>query len=199
MTFYEVTLDPLQNNIKGGPSYTTLKHTGPSHEETRMSLSSRAFRKYTIDLDPKNTSQMYAIYNFYVAMQGSLHSFRFTDFKDYLLTNEPQTLTTGTSLSLIKTYSGIGATEIRPIQKPQAGTITLQRNAVTFPSSGNWSIDNTTGIITFVTSQIGSTITASGEFDTPVRFDLDEMMSEWTDLDIFAWKSVALIEIIPDN
>jgi uncharacterized protein (TIGR02217 family) len=73
--------------------------------------------------------------------------------------------------------------------------VTLTRDGVPFASSGNWSLSTVTGIITFTADQIDHELTWTGEFDTPVRFDFDDMMAQYTDFDILTWDSVNLLEI----
>jgi uncharacterized protein (TIGR02217 family) len=63
---------------------------------------------------------------------------------------------------------------VRTIAKPIAGSVTVALNG-TSQASG-WSVDTTTGVITFTTAPgLGVAITAGFEFDVPVRFDTDAL------------------------
>ncbi len=59
--------------------------------------------------------------------------------------------------------------EIRTITKPVAGTVQVYLDGVEQPSG--WSVDTTTGLVTFgVPPTLGVEVTAGFEFDVPVRF-----------------------------
>ena len=54
------------------------------------------------------------------------------------------------------------------------GTVLLARGGVA--TTSGWTIDSTTGIITFAAAPgAGVSVTAGFEFDVPVRFDTDEL------------------------
>jgi uncharacterized protein (TIGR02217 family) len=79
-----------------------------------------------------------------------------------------------TVFQLVKAYSSGAQTWTRSITKPVTGTVTvaLDGNAQT----SGWSVDTTTGQITFTTAPAGGVIVSAGfEFDVPVRFDTDQL------------------------
>ena len=68
----------------------------------------------------------------------------------------------------------------------------IAANAV--PLSSGWTVDTTTGIVTFsAPPAAGVVITAGFEFDVPVRFDTDELPIT---LDIERMGSIASIPLI---
>ena len=55
-----------------------------------------------------------------------------------------------------------------------AETVLVEVNGT--PMASGWSVDETTGILTFATAPAdGATIRAGFEFDVPVRFDTDAL------------------------
>jgi uncharacterized protein (TIGR02217 family) len=121
---------------------------------------------------------------FFEARRGRLHGFRFRDFADWQscapsLTPNPldQALGIGdgarTSFSLLKAY-GIGeGVYQRPIVKPVVGSVVVAVDGV---ATGAFSVDVTTGVVTFtVAPAAGKAVTAGFAFDTPVRFDTDKL------------------------
>jgi uncharacterized protein (TIGR02217 family) len=81
---------------------------------------------------------------------------------------------TTTAFQLVKRYASGSQTWTRAIAKPVAGTVRIALGGVEQPSG--WSVDTTTGIVTFSTApSSGVAITAGFEFDVPVRFDTDAL------------------------
>lgn len=58
---------------------------------------------------------------------------------------------------------------MRPIRKPVAGVV-VRANGVVIPAT----VDTTTGLATF-TAPAGQSVTWSGQFDVPVRFETDQL------------------------
>jgi uncharacterized protein (TIGR02217 family) len=85
---------------------------------------------------------------------------------------------------------------VRKIKKPQDATVTLYN-----PSSGAtlseslYTVDNTTGIVTFSTPP-GFTPMASFLFYVPVRFDVDNLVSTYEDVNVRTWDGVKIVEVL---
>ncbi len=63
-------------------------------------------------------------------------------------------------------------------------------------SPGTWSVDTTTGIVTFVTAPTaGHSITAGFQYDIPVEFDDDYLPSGLVDYNQFEFKSIGVTEV----
>ena len=79
-----------------------------------------------------------------------------------------------TAFKLAKTYAP-GAYEFgREIAKPVAGTVRVAVDGVEKAEGPDFSVDATTGIVTFATAlAAAAAVTAGFEFDVPVRFDTD--------------------------
>ena len=129
---------------------------------------------------PSAASQVVA---FFEARNGRLHGFRFKDWGDHKSCPPSQTLGptdqvigtgNGTSITfqLTKRYASGSHTWVRTITKPFAGTVLVAVDGA--PLASGWSVDTTTGVVTFDTAPTaGVAITAGFEFDVPVRFDTD--------------------------
>lgn len=77
-----------------------------------------------------------------------------------------------TTFQLIKQYGDDPVFYTRDIRKPVIGSVTVGMDDTEY--STGWSVDNTTGIVTFVQAPaVGAIIKAGFQFDVPVRFDTD--------------------------
>ena len=81
---------------------------------------------------------------------------------------------TTTGFQLLKRYASGGQIWTRTITKPVAGTVRIALDGA--EQLGGWSVDMTTGVVTFSAAPgSGVHITAGFEFDVPVRFDTDTL------------------------
>ena len=127
------------------------------------------------------TYSLNVVRDFFYAMKGRLHGFRFKDFTDYK-DNSGGRLGSGSGdgttkiFQMVKRYT-TGAQSIdRQIKKPVSATIQIFVNGVLKTLTTDYTIDSTTGIVTFVTAPgAGLSVTWTGQFDVPVRFDTDEL------------------------
>lgn len=131
--------------------------------------------------DVESLSEFIALFH---AAGGSHETFRFRHWADYQRVDEPIATGDGstTSFQLYRVYTMGAITRRRKITRPVAGTVTAKVNGV----GASITVDNDTGIITFAVAPAnGAAITASFEFDVPVRFEDDEleMIALMTDLD----------------
>ena len=201
--FLEIQLDKdVSYGAEGGPVFQTVVITTPSRQEQRIQQNSRHYRSYKVMLHDKTLVAIQALESMFIAAQGKTNGFRFKDNREYKATLEPlSNYAGGLTVQLIKTYgAAYGRAEVRPIRKPQENitAITLYRDGspTAWSRSGNWSVDDTSGVVTFNTDQTGHTFTWSGEFDVPVRFDTDVMNPLWEEFGRIHWDSVPLVEIV---
>jgi len=176
--------------------YSTSVYENDTFVEHRVSKSPKGRRKYTISKENLSNEEVLTLENFFIARKGSAYGFRYKDWADYKATDEPLVNGGGTTIQLIKTYGDSIREEVRKIIKPVSGSVTLKKEGVAWASSGNWSLDTTTGIITMNTSHPGDEITWSGEFDTPVRYVGDEFNAQWESLMIFNCDNIELLELL---
>ena len=152
----------------------------------------RAIRYNIVEM--KRSSDFDTVLDFFHAMRGRLHGFRFKDWSDWKsngmdrgvnVTNTDQSIGTGdgatTDFQLSLTYTAGSQSYVRNITKPVAGSVVVAVDGVSQTYTTNWTIDTTTGIVTFTAGHIptaGQAITAGFEFDVPVRFDTDDFIAQ---------------------
>ena len=100
----------------------------------------------------KKQAQIDELIAFFRARRGKAYGFRFKDWTDYKATGE--LLGTGddalTEFQLVKHYPSGSMIEIRTIIKPVAGTVKVYVDGV--EQLSGWSVDTTTGLVTFGTA-----------------------------------------------
>lgn len=107
----------------------------------------------------------------YRATGGGLDSFKFRDWSDYQATDEVFGIGDGTTtvFNLFKNYGFGSQTHTRRIYQP-VSAISLKKDGVAVV--GGYSVNYTTGVVTFTVAPLAAvSLTWTGEFDVPVRFD----------------------------
>lgn len=197
MGFVEVQFPTdISYGSSGGPEYATDVVASVSGYEQRNVNWEQARARYNVAHGVKTKAQLDALIAFFRARKGRAYGFRFKDWTDYQGTTE--TLGTGngvlTQFQLVRNYTSGGSTEARVIKKPVSGTVQIYKNG-TLQSSGV-SVDTTTGVVTFTTAPApGQVITASFQFDVPVRFDTDKLSATLDAYGIHSWLDIPLVEV----
>jgi uncharacterized protein (TIGR02217 family) len=196
MSFIEVQFpSDISYGSSGGPQYATDVVASVSGHEQRNSSWSQARARYNIAHGVKTKAQLDALIAFFRARKGRAIGFRFKDWTDYQAT---ETIGTGdgvrTVFQLIKTYTSGAVTESRTIRKPVTGTVQVYVNAV-LQASGV-SIAYSTGEIIFAAPPApGQLVSASFEFDVPVRFDTDTLSASLDAYGVHSWLDIPLMEV----
>ncbi len=186
MAFHEVRFpDDISRGARGGPERRTQIVELASGDEERNASWANSRRRYDVAYGIRRADDLAAVVAFFEARNGRLYGFRFKDWADYkscLPSATPeatdQIIGTGdgstTAFQLVKTYASGAQSWTRTITKPVAGTVRVAIDGTEQPSG--WSVDVTTGVVTFDTAPAtGVAITAGFEFDVPVRFDTDAL------------------------
>jgi uncharacterized protein (TIGR02217 family) len=224
MPFFEVQFPTtISYRAVGGPGFSTTINKGFSGQEGRNKNRAFSRGKWTVSLlTPASvvnssiagptTRQEFIdlLLAFFLVVSGRADSFRLKDHKDFQFTASPIGTGDGTNthFQLIKNYSIGGRTYTRTIYKPITAavndylgnalpnTITVYDNGTPVPGA-NYSVDQTTGIVTFVTAPLAShAITASGQFHFPVRFDTDDLPMQLEESDVAGGNPIASINSI---
>jgi len=179
MAFDEVRFPTdIAYSTGGGPMFSTrLARLANSHERRNEDWT-EDLQRWDVASGIKTIAQMEEILTFFKCRRGMSRGFRFKIHDDYIATDEA--IGTGDSaeldFQLMTTVTDSGSfTYSKTIIKPVSGTVVVKRDAVVEPES-NWTVDTTTGIVSFITGAVplsGEAITASFQFDLPVRFDTD--------------------------
>jgi|SanBayMetagenome_1026888.scaffolds.fasta_scaffold00351_4 uncharacterized protein (TIGR02217 family) len=174
MTFTETRLDlGYDFGTVGGPQFSTTIIVLGSGYEQRNSNWSEARSKWQIGDRIYSRSELNYLINFFRGVRGAATGFRFKDWSDYQGINELIGVGNGwqKEFQLRKTYTINDQSSTRNIKKPVSGKTTI--SVAGTPVIRGVSVDTTTGIITFTSPPTGN-ITASFEFDVPVRFEQDK-------------------------
>ncbi len=186
MAFHEVRFpDNISRGARGGPERRTQIVELASGDEERNASWANSRRRYDAAYGIRRADGLAVVVAFFEARNGRLYGFRWKDWGDYkscLPSGTPaatdQVVGTGdgatTAFQLVKAYSSGAQTWARTITKPVVGTVSVALDSVT--QASEWSVDTTTGLVTFTAApENGTAITAGFEFDVPVRFDTDQL------------------------
>jgi len=154
--------------------------------EERNSVWADSRREYDAGMGLRNINDLYEVIEFWEARLGSLYGFRWKDWADWRsgapnrdITRTDQAIGTGngsqTKFQLVKAYTSGPTTYTRNVTKPVEDSTIIDVNGV-LVDPADYSIDTTTGIVTFDTAPTsGHVISAGFEFDVPVRFMADKI------------------------
>lgn len=183
--------DDLAAWAKGGVNYSTVVVTSTSGRETRDQLWTFGRGRW----DLQNCARMPGTYpsynvatirNFFRVCKGRTYGFRFRDVHDYQDEGNGVLGTSGVgngtpTYQMYKNYVLAPLTDQRLIAKPQVGTVAVLRNGSPVTAGGapgNYSLDTTTGLVTFVAdSQAAVTGWTPG---STTNFTVASVPSGWT-------------------
>jgi uncharacterized protein (TIGR02217 family) len=213
MGFHDVQFpDDIAYGTSGGPGFKTDIVQVDSGAEERVARWSHARHRYNVAYGTRRHDQLSTLIDFYHAREGAANGFRFKDYHDFTTaanhrdtpTDTDQVLGTGdgttVAFQLVKRYSSGFQTYVRTIEKPVFGTTVIAIDGTPQPSG--WTVDTTTGIVTFaVAPALNEALTDGCEFDVPVRFE--ESTDDWLamDYDDYSFGSAApgLIELVNED
>ncbi len=205
MTFYETRFPTdIGGAAVGGPMRITDIVTLRSGYEEVNAIWQHSRRRWDASYGIKTADDLHTVLEFWEAMDGRRHQFRWKDHADYkscaplqAVSATDQVIGTGdgntATFQLIKTYSAGSASYARPIKKPVSGTVKVSLNDVELLTG--WEVDTATGIITFTGNgwdldfindeyvfgnapANGVTVKAGYEFDVPARFENDTLSTQ---------------------
>jgi uncharacterized protein (TIGR02217 family) len=184
MAFHEVRFpDNISRGARGGPERRTQIVELASGDEERNASWANSRRRYDVAYGIRRADDLAAVVAFFEARNGRLLGFRYKDWADYKsglpsqeITATDQQIGTGTGslkiFQLAKRYVSGAQSWTRTIAKPMAGTVRMALGMV--EQMSGWTVDTTTGVVTFTTAPGNGVIVRAGfEFDVPVRFDTD--------------------------
>ncbi|MES2983903.1 MAG: DUF2460 domain-containing protein [Pseudomonadota bacterium] len=197
MGFVETQFPPdISYGSSGGPEYATDIVASQSGYEQRNINWEQARARYNVAHGVKTKAQLDTLIAFFRARKGRAYGFRFKDWTDYQASTEAIGTGNGllTQFQLVKRYVSGSVTETRTVTKPVSGTIQIYKNAVL--QTTGISVDTTTGVVTFAAAPAAAAaITASFQFDVPVRFDTDKLSATLEAYGIHSWLDIPLIEV----
>lgn len=187
MTFHEVQFPTgIAYGALGGPAFKTSVIQTDSGAEERVSRWDQPLYRYDVGHGVKDLTDIRDVLEFFIARQGATAGFRFKDWTDYSSdathdqtgsTPDDEDVEIGVgngaqvAFQLIKNYTSGSITRTRNITKPVDGTVVVAVDGVAQTVSTDYTIDHTSGVITFNTAPgSGLSVTAGFDFDVPVRF-----------------------------
>ena len=187
--------DDIERGARGGPRFNTQIVPLSSGVEQRNALWSRSRGTWNIGYGIQDADGFEEVIDFFYARRGQLRGFRFKDWSDFSATAELIATADGitSQFQLTKTYTSGGVSYVRPIQKPVAGTVEVSVNGIVDASA---TVDTVTGVIT-PSSTPGALepVTATFQFDVPVRFDTDEIDVELERFNAGAVPNFPIVEL----
>lgn len=198
MAFIESPRFPefISEGASGGPTFKTEVFPTVDGLEQRSSKWTRARHTYDFSFGIREMADMDLLRDFFIAVRAKTNSFRFKDWNDFELIGENIGTGDGTTtlFQITKTYKTGTFSYVRRIRKPVDGLQVYVDDTLQVEGS-DYEVDLTTGIITFNTAPSnGLLITVTGEFDVPVRLDVDAMVAGHVGYDAQDWAGVSLVE-----
>jgi uncharacterized protein (TIGR02217 family) len=207
MAFLESPRFPenISFGASGGPGYLTDIVPLKSGFEQRNSLWTFPRGTWDVGQVTKTKTAYAPLVAYFRSVGGRRDGFRFKDWQDFQdFENQGSgvlgTLGVGdgatTVFQMYKNYTNGSAVDQRIIRKPVAGILFFDNGSPVTPT-----LDTTTGLATFGSAPaVGHALTWTGQFDVPVRFDVDALKTEIVDKQsggdlLIRWPTIPIIEI----
>lgn len=195
MAFHDVRLpDDVEQGATGGPAFQTTIIPMSNGTEQRNINWSETQHNWELSYGVQTAEDFAITRAFFFARRGMANSFRFKDWSDYELVDEPVGVGDGANrvFQLIKTYETAGPDPyVRRITRPVAGTVVFKVDGVLTGST-----DNGLGVYTLAAAPTnGSVVTADCDFDIPVRFNVDAFALQLQLEDAGSIGSLPVIEV----
>lgn len=208
MAFHEVRFPAnLSFGSVGGPERRTEIVTLANGFEERNTPWEHSRRRYDAGLGLRSLDDVETLIAFFEARRGQLHGFRWKDWSDFRscpasggITPQDQIIGIGNGtkkvFTLRKVYRSAGSTYQRPILKPVQGTVRVAVAGDPKIEGLEYTVDTTTGEVTLDHAPaVGVQVTAGFEFDVPVRFDTDRILTSVASFQAGDVPSVPVVEV----
>ena len=210
MSFHEIRFPTTVSlGAHGGPERRTDVVVLGSGFEERNARWAHSRRSFNAGYGIKSLDDLHSVIAFFEERRGRLHGFRWRDHADWkscapertpAATDQSLGIGTGTAATfqLAKRYGQLHAPYDRDIRKPVAGTVLVAVAGTPKTAGVHFTVDTTTGLVTFVAGQIpagGAAVTAGFEFDVPVRFDTDKLEINLSGFRHGALPQISIVEI----
>ena len=193
----------VEQGATGGPRCRTSVQTAMSGIEQRIAEWDIARCEFDIGYGVRGKASLLSeVIKLYRDRLGPAYPFRFKDWSDFQATNVSIGTGDGSlaAFQLVKHYDVVFVTT-RKIQLPVAGTVQIKVAGALKTETTHYTIDYATGLVTFTSGNIpaaAQAITATFEFDVPVRFTDDTLKVSMTMDDFGDIPSIPLIEVLSE-
>lgn len=200
MAFYETPRfpDAIAYGALGGPEFMTTVVASGSGREARNAAWAYPKHRWDVSQGINGQADFEALRAYFMTMRGRFHGWRFKDHSDYTATHANGVVTgiTATTFQLVKRYTSGAQTLDRIITKPVTGTLEIKVSGVV---TGH-TVNTVTGVVTIGTAPAAATVTWSGQFDVPMRFDTDRLQARIESRNAQAgllhlWDSIPIVEV----
>jgi len=208
MSFHEVRFPTaLSFGAMGGPERRTEIVTLANGFEERNTPWAHSRRRYDAGMGLRSLEDVEAVVAFFEARQGQMFGFRWKDWSDFksakagrAVAREDQHLGMGDEVTdrfqLVKNYRSGEALYARPVTKPVAGSVIVAISGEPQVEGVDFEIDENTGVITFQhPPDLQAEITAGFEFDVPVRFDTDTIVTSMATFQAGEVPDIPVVEV----
>jgi uncharacterized protein (TIGR02217 family) len=203
----------IEKGASGGPDFRTLIQESAAGQEQRVITWARCRAKYDIGYSILSSDDPLGNYKIVLALFyghfGRAYPFRFKAWNDYWVSGEGIGFGDGvtTQFQLSKTYDPVrilfypeninGPHQyIRNIVLPVASTVSIMVGAFEDGITIPWTLGDG-GVITFDSPPPNTkSINWTGEFDLPMRFDVDHLPVVMNEADLVHIGSIQLREVI---
>jgi uncharacterized protein (TIGR02217 family) len=194
----------VEQGAQGGPLFKTTVLMAASGDEQRIPEWDIARGEWDIGYGINNKTTLLLVIGFFRAVLGKAHAFRFRDWSDYQATDA--TFGTGdgstTQFQLKIPYRSyqddettVVRTYTRSIYLPASSPLTIKDNGSTV-NPADYTLQ-TGGTILFDTAPTNAHIlTWTGEFDVPVRFDIDKLPTAMLMDDVGSIRGIRIVEVL---
>lgn len=196
--FHEVRIaDCFSLGAVGGPGFSTTIAEMASGFEQRNVNWSVVRHRFDVARTIKNNADFATLLAFFYCRRGKACGFRFKHWADYTFDNRVGTGTGAQqSIQLYKRYDDNSGNPFdRPLKKIVSGSYTVYFDGVAQTEGSPSFVNVNTGILT-CNAGGGAVIRVAGQFDVPVRFDIDlAQISTDGPIDFHNWQQIPLVEV----
>lgn len=214
MTIKQLTFpEHLSTGTRLGPSYRTVVVQTYGGSEYRSQTRLKPLHRFDVRKSLQTTADIAEFLSFFHVVRGSAFGFKFLDPYGHSTASDHVGVPaeddceigsgdgTETRFQLVKTYAYGGDLLQRTLTLPVAGSVVAAVNGVTKVDGVDFSVDTSTGVLTFGTAPVvGQTVTAGCEFLVPCRIDRET--ERWLQLNgeqnVASMNSIGISEI-PDD
>jgi uncharacterized protein (TIGR02217 family) len=187
---FDESVFPLEaQKLKTAPGWnTTIIKTGGGSEQRNGNFSD-PLRRYDAAMGVKTLADYRLLEKHFNGRKGRLRGFPLLDRVNSTALTEPLGVAGGIGSTMQLTINQGDAANAynREIYKPKSGTILIYANTVLQTETTHYTINYATGVLTWVADRTGQSITWSGTYYVPVRYDVDEL----PDVELFLYRENA--------
>lgn len=208
MSFHEVRFPiDLSFGALGGPQRRTEVVTLANGFEERNTPWAHSRRRYDAGMGLRSLDDVEVLIAFFEARRGQMFGFRWKDWSDFksavpsrAITADDQLIGMGDEVrdvfQIVKNYESGTAGYARPIAKLVAGSVQVGVSGDPQVEGVDYTVDLDTGLVTFMhPPDVQAEITAGFEFDVPVRFDMDTILTSMATFQAGEVPDVPVIEV----